>query len=308
VWEQELKYVVDQCNLLIDSKTEELDDNKFTQCVVPILSAAWSLTDLMINIPTEPNKFRQFLNGLGNDKIVELVHDVRVPLNSILVLSELIGVGEIAGQLTEQQHEYLQVIFDIAQELHKWLMETFNIARIESGSPPHYDFFDITETLTEMVQLISDSPCYTGKFSTIKLIVFPGIPEVYADARQTKQAILSIIKTVANFTVNGALTIQAESFTDNLYVKISVVDTGSGVEPEIYDCMLHDLDDDSPVVTLRDKALKERREKAKPTQITDLTSAQVITHHQGGKFWFESELGVKSAFYFTIPTQPQQDK
>jgi signal transduction histidine kinase len=185
-----------------------------------------------IRAAIEPNWsdfFASRLSGPGAlELIVEVAHDLRSPLTSVLFLAETLQRGQ-SGAVNDVQHRQLGLIYSAALGLSAVTSDIIELAR--GGDrllDPHPSPFSITEILESVRDIVH--PIAEEKGLDIQLVP----PE--SDKRLGFPLALS--RVLLNLTTN------ALKFTDEGYVEISchtepphvvgfaVRDTGRGIAPE----------------------------------------------------------------------------
>ena len=119
--------------------------------------------------------------------------------------------------------------------------------------------------------------------------------EINADSQKISMALLNILDNAVKYNVkNGEIILAVEKLIDKPYIRISVKDTGIGI-------------DEKDAGKLFTKFFRgENAAKAIPTASgLGLYIAQNIIRRHGGEIKFESELNRGSVFYFTLPIDPK---
>ena len=110
------------------------------------------------------------------------------------------------------------------------------------------------------------------------------LPEVEADSSRLQRVFVNLISNALKHTKNGTILVKAEEDED--HVKVTVMDTGSGISEE-----------DMPHIW-------ERYYKGKHSETgtgLGLFICKFIIESHGGRIWAESEVGKGTAFMFTLP-------
>ena len=115
----------------------------------------------------------------------------------------------------------------------------------------------------------------------------PGLPDVWADRDRVLQVFENLIGNAVKFTKPGGR-ITAGAASRDREVLFWVADTGAGIDceemPHVFDRFW--------------QAQKARRGGAG----LGLQIVKGIVEAHGGRIWVESEVGVGTTFYFTLPT------
>ncbi len=195
--------------------------------VIPVLGAFERVREAID--PDWSKYFTARLSGPdGLDLIVEVAHDLRSPLTSILFLADTIGKGQ-SGDVTDLQRRQLRLIYSAALGLSSMASDVIELARggdqlVEKDLSP-FSVTEILESVTDMVRPIAEEKGLTIRYEPPS-----------SDHRLGRPMALS--RVLLNLTTN------ALKFTDEGYVEIttrarglrqlefSVRDTGHGISEE----------------------------------------------------------------------------
>ncbi|MCH7876589.1 MAG: HAMP domain-containing histidine kinase [Gemmatimonadetes bacterium] len=179
--------------------------------------------------PAWSEHFASHLSGPGAlDLVVEVAHDLRSPLTSILFLAETLQRGQ-SGPVNEVQHRQLGLIYGAALALSGATSDVIELARggdrlVEEDLAP-FSVTEILESVRDIVRPIAEE-------KGLEVRIRP--PET--DHRRGHPLALS--RVLLNLTTN------ALKFTDSGWVEVKVVskarhrmefsvrDTGRGISPE----------------------------------------------------------------------------
>lgn len=228
------------------------------------------------------------LDRLKSEFLTSMSHELRTPLNAILGFSDVLLQG-LDGELTEYAQNDIQMIYNSGQHLLTLINDILDINKIEAGMmdifpepllvPPLVkDVMAASKTLLkEGVGLISDIP--------------EDLPEVYADNIRLKQILLNLVGNAAKFTKEGSVTVKvAVSPTKPTMMRFAVIDTGIGISQE-----------EQAVVFERFKQAQGGNTKEYGGTGLGLTICTQLVQMHGGEIGVNSEKGVGSEFFFTIP-------
>jgi len=171
-------------------------------------------------------------NQAKSDFLSNMTHELRSPLNSILVLSEVMA-GNKTQNLTADQVEFAQVINTSGNDLLTLIDDILDLAKVEAGKISiHFEQFDIRRTLKVLSTQLS--PLTDKKGLELHVIVNEDIPElVETDEVRLSQIIRNLVSNAIKFTVKGGIKIQvAVSASNPAHIMLSVTDTGMGIKAE----------------------------------------------------------------------------
>ncbi len=244
--------------------------------------------------------------------LANMSHELRTPLNAIIGFSELLS-DEYFGKLTDTQKDYLNDILESARHLLALINDILDLSKVEAGKME----LDLTQVrvedlLNSSLTMIKEKALKHDLHLSIKTENCP--ESIDADARKLKQVIYNLISNAAKFTEDGgSIEIRAsevsrswikanlpEAFkheclsslpqTCETFLKISVEDTGIGIEAEA----LHKIFSAFEQV---DSSISKAYEG---TGLGLALCKRFIQLHHGA-IWVKSEPGKGSTFTFVIP-------
>jgi two-component system, cell cycle sensor histidine kinase PleC len=134
--------------------------------------------------------------------LATMSHELRTPLNAILGFSEVMK-AQLLGPIDNPSYrEYAVNIHDSGRHLLHVINEILDLSRIEAGryelneEPIHIS--DVVEDCQRLLKLRAES-----KGLTLELAFAPGLPQVRADERATRQICLNLISNALKFTPRG---------------------------------------------------------------------------------------------------------
>jgi signal transduction histidine kinase len=172
-----------------------------------------------------------------------------------------------------------------------------DVSRIESGQLKlDFSAVIIHEIVEEVIQ--TQRRGIDEKRQRLKIQIPDNLPAVWGDHNRLAQILINLISNANKYTPEaGVITIEAERNRNRWdpegaseVVRIGVQDTGFGMTPE----------DQAKVFT---KFFRSEDPKAREAPGTGLglNITRNLVELQGGKIWFDSEIGKGTTFQFTIP-------
>jgi PAS domain S-box-containing protein len=225
--------------------------------------------------------------------LANMSHEIRTPMNGILGFAELLKEPNLGG---EEQQEYIKIIEKSGARMLNIINEIVDISKVESGQMnvsvsetnmnDQLDFlfkFFHAEAEKKGLQLISKTT-----FQQRDSIVF-------TDREKLFSILTNLIKNAIKYTDKGSIVFGCE-LKDEIF-EFFVKDTGIGIHKN------------------RQEAIFERFVQADIEDIQarqgaglGLSISKAFVEMLGGRIWVESELGVGSTFYFTLPNQNASSK
>jgi signal transduction histidine kinase len=164
----------------------------------------------------------------GLDLVVEVAHDMRSPLTSVLFLSEILHGGQ-SGPLTETQKRQVGIIYSAALGLVGMASDMIEAARggnqLESGTPSP---LSINEILASVEHLVA--PTAEEKKLELRLVTLPSSHRL-GYAIPLSRVLLNLTTNALKFTREGYVELSAQP-VDGSTVEFAVRDTGPGISPD----------------------------------------------------------------------------
>jgi signal transduction histidine kinase len=164
----------------------------------------------------------------GLDLVVEVAHDLRSPITSILFLAETLGKGQ-SGELNDLQRRQLRLIYSAALGLSSMASDVIELARggdhlVEKEEAP----FSIRELMDGACDLVR--PIAEEKGVELRVIT-PASDRRIGRALVLSRVLLNLTTNALKFTDQGYVEIAAMA-RGRTEVEFSVRDTGSGMSEE----------------------------------------------------------------------------
>ncbi len=219
-----------------------------------------------------------FLNNIS--------HEIRTPFNGILGFLDILQNAELSHK---ERDEYTGLVTISATRLLNTINKIVEIAQIQSGQ------MKLSASLIEIKSLISN---LLEQFQTdierkgLKININIDLPEQYASVNTDRIKLVSILTNLMDnaikFTNKGSIELAIRLAGQCL--EFSVKDTGVGI----------------PIS--KQQAIFERFSQGDNSSTRQfegsglgVTIAKAIVELLGGTIWVESEEGIGSKFYFTVP-------
>lgn len=164
----------------------------------------------------------------GHDLVVEVAHDLRSPLTSILFLAETLQRGQ-SGEINEVQRRQLGLIYSAALGLSAMASDVIELARggdrlVEKEPQP----FSVTETLESVRDIVR--PIAEEKGLSVRLFP-PATDHRLGHPLALSRVLLNLTTNALKFTDEGFVEITTRS-TGLTRLEFSVRDTGRGIAEE----------------------------------------------------------------------------
>jgi signal transduction histidine kinase len=171
----------------------------------------------------------------GFELLVEVVHDLRSPLTSILFLAETLQRGQ-SGPVNDLQRRQLGLIYSAGLGLSSLVSDAIELARGgDELADPQPSPFSITELLDSVRGIVH--PMAEEKGLSIRLL--PAEPDQrIGHAVPLSRVLLNLTTNAIRFTNEGFVEIMCEA-TGPTRIEFSVRDSGPGVNPDALTTLFH---------------------------------------------------------------------
>jgi signal transduction histidine kinase len=223
------------------------------------------------------------------EMVVEMAHDLRSPLTSILFLAETMQSGQ-SGPLTEAQRSQLALIRSAALCLCASASDVLELARGTRLGQPEHSAFSIGAVFTairDMAQPLAEEKGLDLRFAVT------GLDGRLGHERALSRALLNLVTNALKYTDHGyvELSARAKGLTR---VEFAVRDTGPGIPDEALRTLYE------PFHRHDDARLRFSSAGLGLAIVRKLVAAmgaelRVMTRADGGtRFWFEIDLPAAS--------------
>jgi len=223
--------------------------------------------------------------------LANMSHEIRTPMNGILGFAELLKEPKLTG---EEQQKYIHIIEKSGERMLNIINDIINISKVEAGQ------MEISFTETNINEQIEDIYTFFQPEIEKKGVQFsfknslPSKRSIIKTDREKIYAILTnLVKNAIKFTKTGSIEFGYRSVgTPNSVslLEFFVKDTGTGISAE-----------KKEIIFERFRQGNDLLNKGYEGSGLGLTISKAYVEMLGGKIWVESEEGVGSVFYFTVP-------
>jgi len=169
------------------------------------------------------------MDQMKSDFVSMVSHEIRSPMNSLLMQLKIIKDG-IAGEVTEKQKEILERASEKILNLNNLVTELLDLSRIESGLISHEkEAVDINSMLEE--QILFHTPYGKEKEISLSLNSPAPLPHIFANKQNMDEVLSNLITNAIKYSPAKS-SVQISALVENEYLKITVTDTGYGMEKE----------------------------------------------------------------------------
>ena len=235
------------------------------------------------------NKELQQLIQLNEDKnkfFSIITHDLRNPFNSIIGFSNLL-LEQIKKKDLEKIDKYANVILQSSNKAMDLLMSLMDWAQAQDGRMDfNPEYYEIRAVINEVVLLMNDIAEHKSIDISSEI---PNEIKVYSDKAMVVTVLRNLISNAIKFTqIEGKIMVFAEIKQNELIVSIS--DNGVGISKARIDKLFK----------ITEKHSTPGTQKEKGTGLGCILCKEFIEKNKG-KIWIESQVGIGTTFYFTLP-------
>ncbi|MGD9146807.1 MAG: ATP-binding protein [Anaerolineae bacterium] len=216
-------------------------------------------------------------------------HELRSPLTAILGYVEMLVDGHV-GPLGDVQREYLAVVQDSARRLVDITSSLLDVTRIEAG---RVDLALQPTDLPALVQTVATEhePQVAARDQRLTIHHPPELPEALCDWTRTAQIVGNLLSNAIKYSPQeGQIDITIERAELDGFLQVSVADEGVGIGPGDQDNLFKRFF----------RAASATQTGASGAGLGLYITRSLVELH-GGRIWLESEPGVGSTFYVTLP-------
>lgn len=223
------------------------------------------------------------------DKFFSIIaHDLKNPVFSIHSLVNYLVMDFDELPQHELKHN-LEVLERNTKNLAQLLDNLLTWARAQNGKIPHSPMeLSINAIIKNSIEIAEIQATEKSIAMSYKVTLNDGVL-VHADSNSLITVFRNILSNAIKFTTNNGK-VNISAIEDDVFVTISITDTGVGIPK-----------DKLPTIFATDRNYQSNGTNQELGTGLGLILCREFIEKNGGKIWAESEKGVGSAFYFTIP-------
>jgi PAS domain S-box-containing protein len=232
------------------------------------------------------NRELERANRLKTEFLASMSHELRTPLHTIIGFSELLA-EELEGPLNEKQQRFVQHIHTDSLHLLELINDVLDISKIEADRlelrPEAFDFTALVAESLASVRSLAEAKSH-------HLETAVDVPTaVEADRLRIKQVLVNLLSNAIKFTPEKGR-IRVEARLQELFLVVSVSDTGVGIPAEEHDSIFEKFHQ----VGATTKGVREG------TGLGLAITKRLVEQH-GGMIRVDSQPLQGSTFLFTLP-------
>jgi PAS domain S-box-containing protein len=225
--------------------------------------------------------------------LANMSHEIRTPMNGILGFAELLKTPELTG---EQQQGYIRIIERSGARMLNIINDIIDISKIEAGLiKPELKESNINEQTDYIYTFFKPEAEAKGLKLTLSNPLAAKEATITTDREKLYAILANLVKNAIKYTETGV--IDMGCFRQGDTIEFYVKDTGIGIPANKREAIFERFVQADP----------EDR-KARQGAGLGLAITKSYVEMMGGKIWVESEEGVGSTFYFSLPCPVEQVK
>jgi signal transduction histidine kinase len=227
---------------------------------------------------------------LKDEFLSHVSHELRSPLTSIYSFSTIIADG-LAGDTSQQQDEYLQIILRNVRQLQSMIEDLLEVTQAQTGKlSMELQCVSVSEAITYAIDTLRGTA--GAKDITLSFDPASRLPLAIADPTRLRQILTILLDNAMKFTPSGGAVDVTAMVVENDpgFLRVTVSDTGCGIGPEMTGRIFEHLYQVANFSQAGRKGLG-----------LGLHIAKELVTRMGGKIWVKSEIQKGSDFSFTVP-------
>ena len=231
-------------------------------------------------------------NRAKSEFLANMSHEIRTPMNGIIGMNELL----LASALDQRQQKYAGLVRDSASSLLTVLNDILDFSKIEAGKlvleRVDFDLRPLFEGIADLFAVKAQE-----KGLEFVCLIAPAAPTaVRGDPGRLRQVLLNLVGNAVKFTKSGAVSmaVMLEAEGQPVTLRFDVCDTGVGIAPAKRHLLFQPFSQADASTT-----------RCFGGSGLGLSIVQRIVALMGGRVGFDSQEGLGSRFWFTVPLERQ---
>ena len=274
-----------------------LDENKEVNSVQVISQNITEIKKAQQELITAKDRAEES-DRLKSAFLANMSHEIRTPMNGILGFADLLKEPMLSD---DQQKHYISIIEKSGRRMLNLINDIITISKIESGSKDVViSEINVNEIMEYIFTFFTPETEKKGILLSNKKTLSDNALIFNTDKEKLYGILTNLVKNAIKFTDYGSIEMGysiTSSPSEQQVLKFYVKDTGIGIPKDRQEAIFERF-------IQADIESKQARQGAG----LGLSIAKAYIEQLGGEIWLESEEGIGSSFYFTIPDNKQKEE
>jgi len=280
----------------------KLKNQKRLSMLLVIFGLVFTIIAFLLNkIRKEKNKalkllFIQKIRAEESDRLksaflANMSHEIRTPMNAIMGFSGFLKNPDLSK---EKMNRFVDIILKSGERLMTIINDIIDISKIESNQlKVDINEVNIIHAIKDIIEIQKKSnQLLISKNLNLNLNILGDSEKIIikTDENRFTQVVTNLINNAVKFTEKGFIEIgfAPKIISDKKYLEFYVQDSGCGIPLDKFKIVF-------------DRFSQAGEDDFKEGNGLGLSISKGIITLLGGKIWVESEVGVGTTFYFTLP-------
>ncbi|MEI7828831.1 MAG: PAS domain-containing sensor histidine kinase [Prolixibacteraceae bacterium] len=216
-----------------------------------------------------------------------IAHDLKSPFNGFLGLTQLLA-DDLSSLTADEIRNIAVMMKNSAANLYSLLDNLLHWTRMQQGLLPFLpEVIRLHNIVDKSEEVLKELACKKEIELTNDV---PVTMEVKADHNMIQTIIRNLVGNAIKFTHKGGIVSISAKKSDNDFVEMAIRDNGIGISKTILEHIF-----------LNESTIRRNGTEGEASTGLGLILCKEFVEKHGGKIWVESEEGIGSTFYFTIP-------
>ncbi|MCX7350782.1 MAG: ATP-binding protein, partial [Alphaproteobacteria bacterium] len=163
--------------------------------------------------------------------LASVSHELRTPLNAIMGFSEVMRLGRFGEIDNEKYRGYVQDIHASGAHLLSLINDLLDLSKVEAGKLElNFTAVSLSDVADYVLKLTQEQA--TAARVVLRKSMPADLPNVVADLRSMRQALLNLVSNAIKFTDAGGQVVVSAQLMPNGELKLRVKDTGIGMDED----------------------------------------------------------------------------
>ena len=163
--------------------------------------------------------------------LASVSHELRTPLNAIMGFSEVMRLGRFGEIDNEKYRGYVQDIHASGAHLLSLINDLLDLSKVEAGKLElNFTAVSLGDVADYVLKMLQEQA--TAARVVLRKSMPPDLPNVVADLRSMRQALLNLVTNAIKFTDPGGQVVVSAQLMNNGELKLRVKDTGIGMDED----------------------------------------------------------------------------